>query len=121
LFELSGLVSLSQFHHQSRHARDLALCYNASPRDTIKIKKAGLRARNEVEVRQKVKTFQRERPTRQRREERGDAALKSAAAHIDLTAPLCNAACHMRELHYAHSIGLNEVGPSRKVKNRIIA
>jgi hypothetical protein len=50
----------------------------------------------------KVKTFQRERPTRQRREEESDAALKSAAAHIDFIAPLCNAACLIKGLRCTH-------------------
>jgi hypothetical protein len=61
-------------------------------------KKAGPKARHKVEVRQKVKTFQRERPTRHRREEDSDTALKSAAAHIDCITPLCNAACLMKGL-----------------------
>jgi hypothetical protein len=46
----------------------------------------------------KVKTFQRERLIRKRREEEGDAALKSAAADIDGIAPLCNAACLIKGL-----------------------
>jgi hypothetical protein len=50
----------------------------------------------------KVKTFQRERPTRQRREEESGAALKSAKAHIGCIQPICNATCLMNGLHGVH-------------------
>jgi hypothetical protein len=61
-------------------------------------KNAGPEARLKSRSDQSVKTFQRERPTRQRREEEGDAALKSAATDIGGIAPLCNAACLMKGL-----------------------
>jgi hypothetical protein len=58
------------------------------------------RARSPAKLRsdKKVKTFQRERPIRQRREEEGGAALKSAVADIGGIAPLCNTACLMKGL-----------------------
>jgi hypothetical protein len=65
-------------------------------------KKAGPKARRKSRFDKKVKTFQRERPTRQRREEESGAALKSATAHIDRIAPLCNAACLIKGLQITH-------------------
>jgi len=58
------------------------------------------RARSPAKLRSDkyVKTFQRERPIRQRREEKGGAALKSAAADISGIAALCNAKCLMKGL-----------------------
>jgi hypothetical protein len=58
------------------------------------------RARSPAKLRsdKSVKTFQRKRPIRQRREEEGGAALKSATADIGGIAPLCNAACLMKGL-----------------------
>jgi hypothetical protein len=52
------------------------------------------RARSPAKLRsdKSVKTFQRERPIRQRREEESGAELKSAAADIDRIARLYNAA-----------------------------
>jgi len=47
----------------------------------------------------RVKIFQRERLLRQRREEEGGAALKSAAADIGGIALLYNAASLMKGLH----------------------
>jgi hypothetical protein len=61
-------------------------------------KKAGPKARQKVRSDKNVKTFQRERPTRQRREEESGAALKSATAHIGRIVPLRNAACLMKGL-----------------------
>jgi hypothetical protein len=69
--------------------------------EALKRKKPGTRP-GKVEVRQKVKTFQRERPTRQRREEESGAALKSAKAHIGCIQPICNATCLMNGLHGVH-------------------
>jgi hypothetical protein len=63
----------------------------------VEKKKPGTRP-GEVEVRQKVKPFQRERPTRQRREEKSAAALKSAKVHVRRIAPDCNAPCLMKGL-----------------------
>jgi hypothetical protein len=53
-----------------------------------------------------VKTFQRERLTRQRREEEGGAALKSAAADIGRIVPLCNAARLMQGMRVRHNADL---------------
>jgi hypothetical protein len=61
-------------------------------------KKAGPKARQKVRSDKKVKTFQRERPTRQRREEESGAALKSATGDIGLMALICNAACLIKGL-----------------------
>src|SRR4051794_19678506 len=58
-------------------------------------KKAGHEARQKLRSDKSVKTFQRERPIRQRREEVGGAALNSAAADIGVTTSPCNAACLM--------------------------
>jgi hypothetical protein len=66
-------------------------------------KKAGPKARRKSRSDKYVKTFQRERPTRQRREEESDAALNSATAHIDRILPLCNAACLMKGLQGMHA------------------
>lgn len=44
-------------------------------------------------------SFQRERLRRQRREDEGDAALKSATADIGGIAPFRNAVCLMKGLH----------------------
>ncbi|MBM6583385.1 hypothetical protein ILT44_24595 [Microvirga sp. BT689] len=68
----------------------------------LKRKKPGQRPGIKSRSDKKVKTFQRERPTRQRREEESDAALKSATAHIGRIVPLCNAACLMKGLHGTH-------------------
>jgi hypothetical protein len=68
----------------------------------LKRKKPGTRP-GKVEVRQKVKTFQRERPTRQRREEESGAALKSAKVHIGRIQLICNATCLMKGLRLAHA------------------
>jgi hypothetical protein len=59
-----------------------------------------------VEVRQNVKTFQRERLIRQRREEESGATLKSANAHIGGIAPVCNAACLMKGLRCMHGLAM---------------
>jgi hypothetical protein len=53
-----------------------------------------------------VKTFQRERPTRQRREEESDAALNSANAHIGRIPLICNAACLMKGLRGTHGFAI---------------
>jgi hypothetical protein len=55
-----------------------------------------------------VKTFQRERLTRQRREEESGAALKSAAADIGCTLPLCNAARLMQGMRVRHGADLTK-------------
>jgi hypothetical protein len=55
-----------------------------------------------------IETFQRERPTRQRREEDSAAALKSAKAHI-VRIPLdCNAGCLMKGLRGGHDVDLTK-------------
>jgi hypothetical protein len=56
-----------------------------------------------------VKTFQRERLTRQRREEESDAVLKSAAADIGRIVSLCNAAHFMQGVRVRHGPDLTNV------------
>ena len=53
-----------------------------------------------------VKTFQRERLTRQRREEESTAALKSATAHIGRVVSLCNRVRLMQGMRVRHDIDL---------------
>jgi hypothetical protein len=60
-------------------------------------KKAGHEARRSRGS-TKVKTLQRERPTRQRREEESAATLKSAKVHIGCTPLDCNASYLMKGL-----------------------
>jgi hypothetical protein len=73
-------------------------------------KKAGLDARLKSRSDENVKTFQRERPTRHRREEESDAALKSARVDIEGVGLVCNATCFMKGLRCLHTSEIS-VGP----------
>jgi hypothetical protein len=65
-------------------------------------KKAGHEARQSRGPTKRVKTFQRERPTRYHREEESDAALNSTNADIGCIVLFCNAACIIKGLQRVH-------------------